>query len=284
MADRPDQPDDLIGLEGPDTELLELYLDGQLSGERAAHAEARIAERPALQAVVQQQARIDDALKRNFQPPAVSDDFLAQLLADPAETQQPAVVAPADPLRQRRRRLFSVLAVAASLVLCTGIGLQIWRSLLPPAGGYGIRHVAQIYDDAVRSGFEPDWLCEDDQEFAQTFADRQGQGLLLDTLPKEVRMAGLAYLDGFTLQATSMFAYVGDQPVLVLVARTPLVPAAAIEPSPERDVSIFTREIGGLTIVEVSPLDEPRVMDSLRIAEVPETPTGHVPGTPTPQP
>lgn len=281
-----------------DAELLELYLDGQLSGDRAAQAEVRISQVPAMQTAVTQQERIDNSLKQQFESPAVSDAFLQQLLstkqagqeseASPVEEAplveeaSPKVVLRTDDdvRRQRRTQLLAVAATLACVSLWGTYGLDQLKQLWQPNEGYAKLTVAQVYREAVQSGFEPDWLCEDDQQFAQTFADRQGQGLLLEPLPEGVRMAGLAYLKGFARKATSMFAYVENEPVLVMVGRTESVSESLLKADEELGISVFTRRLGELTLVEVTPFDTPRVLSSLRLAEVPAKPTGHVPGAP----
>lgn len=281
------QPD---ALEPADAELLELYLDGQLSGDRAAQAETRISQVPAMQAAIAQQERIDGSLKQQFQPPAVSEAFLQTLLAgkegglEPVEEEPPKVVLRASEAgRQRRMQLLAIAATLACVSVWSAFGWNELQQLWQPRQGYAQLTVAEVYQEAVRTGFEPDWLCEDDQQFAQTFADRQGQALLLEPLPEGVQMAGLAYRQGLTPQATSMYASVEGQPVLVMVGRTSLVSESLLEADSERGLAVFTRRLGGLTLVEVTPFDTPRVLDSLTLAKVPAAPTGHVPGAAWPE-
>ncbi|MEM9352633.1 MAG: hypothetical protein AAGA92_06450 [Planctomycetota bacterium] len=286
MSESTPQPD---ALDPADAELLELYLDGQLAGDRAAQAQARIAEVPAMQAAVAQQEQIDGSLKRQLQAPAVSDDFLQSLVAggkavegDPSAADEAPLVTlpPRDANRQRRTQLLAVAASLACVALWGSFGWDQLKLFWEPAGAYPQISVAQVYQGAVDRGFEPDWLCEDEQEFAQTFADRQGQALLLEPLPEGIRMAGLAYLDGFTPQATSMFAYVDDRPVLVMVGRRDEVSSSLLDGDPAKGIAVFTRKLANLTLVEVTPFEEPRVLDSLTLAEVPSAPTGRVPGAP----
>lgn len=291
------QPDNL---EPADAELLELYLDGQLSGDRAAQAETRLSEVPAMRAALAQQEQIDSSLKRQFQPPALSEAFMQKLLAgseetaEPLEAQLPEERSPEEePLKVTPRtsdasyqRRMQLLAIAASLAAVTVWSVSGWEQLnrlWQGPRGYARLTVGEVYQNAVQRGFEPDWLCEDDQQFAQTFADRQGQGLLLEPLPEGARMAGLAYLDGLTPRSTSLFALVEDQPVLVMVGRTELMPKPLLKADEELGITVFTRRLGGLTLVEVTPFDTPRVMNSLTLAEVPAAPTGHMPGAPLPE-
>lgn len=273
-----------------DAELLELYLDGKLAADRMEEARSRIAEVPAMQHAASQQQLIDEGLKRQFQPPAINEQFLEKLKAagdknsSPAQHDSPKVVPRSVALGNRRQQRTRLLAVAASLACLVAWGTfgldglkQFWTS---PSNRYAMLTVEQVYQQTVDNGFKPDWLCEDDQEFAQTFADRQGQGLLLKPLPPGVQMAGLAYIRGLTPQATSMLAKVDDQLVLIMVCRKRLVSESLLAHSGEHQVSIFERELGDLIAVEVTPHSEPRILDYLYAAEVPAEPTGHVPGTP----
>ena len=272
-----------------DAELLELYLDGQLEAERSAHFEKRIAAEPGLKAVVRQQTELDGLLGQWCQPPAVDSTFVARLgdgdsaSHDQQPSEQPDKVVlratkPRSPESWRQRGLAAVALLACALTWVF-FGWEQLKSLVTPEQGYTQTTVAQLYQDAVQAGFEPDWLCKDDQEFAQTFHDRQGTGLLLNPLPQDVRMAGLAYREGFTEQATCMFAYADEQPVLVIAARSAEISERLLQVG-DQGLSVFTRELGDLTLVEVSPLDRARILEFFYESEVPSEPTGHIPGAP----
>lgn len=289
MAPQNRQPEELSPA---DAELLELYLDGQLSEDRAVIVERRIAAEPLLQAVVERQEQLDASLGELFQSPALNAEFLEKLAteSDLDQDEQPAtvLVRPAKPEATKldatrpawRQQGLAVAAMLACVLVWTFYGWDEFIGLVSPEGGYEQITVARLYQDAVEDGFKPEWLCEDDQEFAQTFYDRQGTGLLLKPLPDGVRMAGLAYREGFTKKATSMFAYVDDKPVLLVAARTSEVERGLLKNDTDQQLSVFTRKLGDLTLVEVSPLEGPQLLDSVYEADVPDQPTGHVPGTP----
>jgi len=272
---------------------MELYLDGQLQRERLAEVERRIATEPALRAIVEQQAQLDQLLGQWAKSPAANPAFIEQLAASglgeggPSDgaaghEAQPAplTVRPRQSPSPWRQRGLAAAAVLACTMTWVFFGWDQLKSLVAPENEYGHTTVAQMYQREVQSGFEPNWVCEDDQEFAQTFHERQGIGLLLKPLPEGVRMAGLAYREGFTEQATCMLAYVGEQPVLVIAARESQVADRLLENNAEQQLSIFTRPLGELMLVEVSPLDRPRLLEFLYQAEVPAAPTGRVPGAP----
>ena len=89
------------------------YVDGQLAPERAAEVEAALAADPGLAARVAEM-RADNALLRDALDPILAEPIPARLLETAA-----ARAAPAPDLR---RRLAPALAVAASIVVGTGIG------------------------------------------------------------------------------------------------------------------------------------------------------------------
>ncbi|MEN1681636.1 MAG: hypothetical protein AAGJ46_18800 [Planctomycetota bacterium] len=268
-----------------DAELLERFLDGELAPTESAAAEKRFAEDSGVQQAIEIDGLINASLRRQFQAPSVDERFLERLLEPPASPDAERKKVAPRTAASKRDKWMRVLAVAVTLACAYIWGTSGWqqlRELWEPQGGYSERAVAQVYQEAVQTGFQPAWLCEDDQEFAKTFAERQGQGLLLKPLPKGVRMAGLAYLSGVTPNATSMMAYVDDKPVLVMAARTALLPSSLLKPDPGQGVEVFTRQLGELTLIEATPLGEPRVLPYLVTGEVPPAPTGHVPGTPYP--
>ncbi len=268
---KPDLPD--ASLAGA----LEKYLDGQLSDSEAESLADRMGE-DALQAAVSQQQTIDNSLRSSFAPPPIDLAFLSKLQAEAGD--DVVVVAPRMSARERQTRWAAVLLSVACVLAWILVGSGQLVELLTAPAPYGQRSIAQVYQSSVDSGFRPDWRCEDDQQFAQTFLDRQGQGLLLETLPQGVQMAGLAYLPGITEHATCMFARVDGVPVLVVVERSERLPDSLQQANSGDSLSVFTRQLEDLTLVEVTPLSEPRVLDFLQPGEVPAEPTGHVPGEP----
>ena len=264
MSDATNQPDRFGEPLSPEEQAIERALDGPPEDRVSADEET-----------LRLQAAIDGSLRRLFQAPDGPPDGLLQRLRD-AEAREPAEVTPVERPAAPRTRLPS-WAVAAVLLLGVGSWAFFARSMLfGPTGGYETRAVAMIYDDKVRSGFEPDWFCEDEKLFADTFAERQGAGVWLKPLPEGVRMAGLAYLGGFSSQTTSMLAWVDDRPVLLLVDKADRLKPSALKET--GDLHVHVTRLGDLSVVEVSPLEEPSVAPFLYLRAPPGEPTGRVPG------
>ena len=150
---------------------LEAYLDGLLEGPDREAFERRIEEQPDLQAAVRQHRAIDSALKRVIGPPP-------QVRLNPA----PDTAAPARPPAGAGWRLVAKrLAVAAALAGGVFGAWQIYSVLRPDSGGYqpmAWRTLEAVYRDEVESGFEPGWVCENDEEFADSFRRSLRQRLL----------------------------------------------------------------------------------------------------------
>ncbi|MEO0531403.1 MAG: hypothetical protein AAF266_12640 [Planctomycetota bacterium] len=242
-----------------------------------------LVDTPEAVTAVLQQEEIDASLRRQFAAPELPASLLARLGAD-STAEAPAgpaasVTLPTDSPAKPRRTLPN-WAVAAVLLLGVGAWLfQARNFFAPDDSGYEQIGVVAIYQAEVDRGFEPDWFCEDEKRFADTFAERQGEGVWLRSLPEGVEMVGLAYLKGLTAEATSLMARADGEPVLVVVERTEKVPGRLLRPDKDSDIKIFSQQFGDLMAIEITPFDEPRVAPSLYLREPPAEPTGRVPGS-----
>ncbi len=222
------------------------------------------------------QDSIDSSLKRLFNSPEMPSELIDRL------ANETPTIAPS----KSSKKILGLPQWVVAAVLLVGVGS--WaitgadlakQFFFPEADPYKERMVAAIYRDSVNRGFKPDWFCEDEKQFAETFDERQGQGLLLQPLPNNIRMAGLAYLDGLSENATCMLAWVEEKPVLLLVEVTRRIPEYLLEDVEGDDLQIFTRKLKNMTIVEVTPFSESRVAEYLYPADPPKANTGRVPGT-----
>lgn len=289
MGDSPHNlnPDDARpGLSESDA-AIERALDRRLSGE-ALPVDGEIDA-----AALRLQAEIDASLKRAFAPPSAPEALLATLATAapaaepptpkaPTARAEPVTVAPRAAKPKAARWSLGRMATAASLLAAVALwsmyGDDVILRLTNPQADYDQTNVLMVYTNAVAMGFEPDWFCEDEKLFAETFYERQGVGVWLEPLPEGVRMAGLAYLDGLSPKATSMLAWVDEEPVLIVVERAGEIPEELLVPREGARTNVFQRRLGDLTVVEVTPFDEPRVAESLYLAPPPAENTGRVPG------
>lgn len=265
-------------------ERVERALDTLLDGGDVSEADEKTI------AALELQHRVNDTITRNYAPPAPPQALLDKLQnasdqpTDDAKV-RPAVTDAATSANSASKWINSPWTAAALLLLCGGswllFGIDRAEQLLfgpDSQGAYALRGVVETYQESVEKGFEPDWFCEDEKRFADTFHERQGIGLWLDTLPEGTAMVGLAYLEGFTRDATCLLARVDGAPVIVFVGQSDQINRKNIQTDSESGEMVHILELENLTLVEVSPFDTPRVATYLYAAPPPTEPTGRVPG------
>lgn len=251
----------------PDQErerLIEEYLDGRLP-EAARHAfEQRLEREAGLRAEVQMQRELDSALGRCYAPPAL-DDIVSRAAATlPVMPARRARV----PFGQRPLavRLLVEVAVAAAVGLVIGGGYVLYRGVEDPGGvapALARQTLEQFYQERAAKDFAPDWVCPP-EVFRVTFAYRLGQPVLMTETPR-VRMLGLAYSNTLTPFTVNVMAKVDGQGVIVYADK-----ADAAPPQRRCDGSglrLFERRLGPLILYELTPLDEPHVLDLLYIPQ-----------------
>jgi hypothetical protein len=194
---------------------------------------------------------LDERLRRLMQPPP------AERLAKIAERAILQAASAPPPARRRFGRLAVAAAVAGGLV---GVWL-IAQNISPnrPRGGYQsqpFRAMQTVYDDLISEGFQPLWVCKDDQEFADSFRSVHHQALLLAEMPPGTTTLGLSYCNTLTARTTCLLATAGGEPVVVFVDR---IERDYQQPIPE-GLRLHRKEIDRLVLYELSPLEEPAVL------------------------
>ena len=251
--------------ENLDPRNLNAYLDGTLDEEARAQFARELAHDRQLQADVQLQEQIDASLRRILQPPAAPARYRIAQASERSDDQVPGTCTAPAP------NAAVVSTAAAAMLAWAVVG---WQFLAPgnrPPVYDPVKPLDVIYHARVAEGFKPTWVCEDDHVFASTFKERQGQGLLLAAMPQGSHMVGLAYFGGLSRYTTTMLAKVDSSPVMVFVDReeNDLHPA---QPDPSSGLHLFRKNIDGLVLYELTPLDKPHVMDYLYPADVPPRP------------
>lgn len=241
-------------------QLIDAYLDGGL-GDRHRIAFTHMIERsPQLRSEVQRQVTIDAALKRLMTPPTarrLAD--LARPAIDRARVRLAAGSVPSTPAAPARRRF----ATAAALVAAAGGILLIFnatirRSRQDPYVVPARTTMPAYYHSQVDAGFSADWRCDTQEEFADAFAERLDQKLMLAELPDAAEALGFSYCNCLTPRTVSLMATVGDAPVMVFVDRV-----ERDQPQRRPDgLSLYRRRIGRLVLYELSPLDHPAVIQA----------------------
>jgi len=231
----------------PDRDRVEAYVEGRLTGDDLAAFERSLADQPSLRAQVELLVRIEASVRRVADPPPL--ERLAAIADDAVRTHR------ADTMRPAPRRW---LAVAAGLAAAVVGGWLIVAALRQPGGAYdaGPRVTfAQAYHQWADQGFQPQWVCKDDQEFADTFRTAFGQGLVPLEPPAGVRLLGLAYCHSLSRGTIGVLAVVDGRPVAVFIDRAD----RDAEVEPPGDLRQFRTRHGRLVLYELTPWDEPRL-------------------------
>lgn len=245
----------------PDRSDLDAYMDDALTEPDRDRMAREISGRQELQVEVELQRRLDQSLRRQFAPRTIPEDLLAKLREDAPTLQMT--------LPMRRRRFVLLVASSAAAALIWGVlGWQYLASSSKAPRYNPNLPLDTIYEAQLEAGFRPMWVCDDDHQFASTFFNRQGQGLLLAAMPEGSKMVGLTYCGGISRYTTTMLARVGDAPVMVFVDRLSADTHPRLPPG-ETKLHLFRKELGSLVLYELTPLEMPLVMDYLYSAQVP---------------
>lgn len=223
------------------------------------------------EALAVQQA-IDESVRRQFAfaeaPPEAHLAELTKALTanSPGRNNAPGETAEvvAQPIA-RRRIVHLVLAAAAIAAVAATVAM--WRR--PNDGDrepyFAATPLTEVYQQTVAAGFEPYYECRDPERFADVFRQRQGQPLQLATMPAGARMLGLSYPGGLSRQTTAMLCEVDGKRVIAFVDLAEADdPRLATSTDPE--LHVFREQRDGLVFYEVTPLDEPRVLEFLEPA------------------
>lgn len=241
------------------SEQLDQYMDGLMNESERAEFERHLQSELSLAEQLSLQHRIDSALRERFTPPKVIPTGAA---AGKSRT------APRWPMR-----LGAGIAAAAAIAIA---GYAVWPSAMQLLGGRSrsgptpIHFVPigpfEAYRAHVDSGLTPEWICKDDAEFAQTLEKAVGQSLVVAATPG-LDVLGWSYnkIEGntsrgvFTGYTLYLLTKARGAPVVVLIDRAAY--DRQIESERADGLRIFRRQIGDAVLYEVTPLDQPMVLE-----------------------
>lgn len=231
---------------------LDLYVDSMLEELPRHRFETEMLDDDRLRRAVAQQRSIDASLRRQLAPPPTLD--LGAVVRAAAEP-------PPSPALSTRWRSWAIAASLLATFVGVWLGWEAIQSRRQAPGPYDRpwTTLTQLYDQTVETGFEPDWVCADDAEFAAHFRDSYGQPLLL--APGNVEALGLSIGYVMSPRTTCLLARVDGRDVLVAIDRVEVDGGAALDQTD--GLNRFRRLLGRLVAYEITPLAEPRVLDSL---------------------
>jgi len=217
---------------------LDSFLAGEWSKEQCRDFREGLTEQE--NKTLEAQLRIDDRLRSLFEIPDEG---------------------PALSLRPKTPWLMYTVAAAAAIVIA--VGLQVfWPEPIPPYRG---KSVYERYTRAIENGYEPDWVCETDEEFAAALDEHFEESFVLEPDP-DLEIVGWnssSYgSSGERARPIDLLLRVEGKPVVVVIARRRYNPKP--ESLTEGDLHTFKRRFGPLYLYEVSPFDNARALDLIR--------------------
>lgn len=262
-------------------ELLDAYIDGRLDPAARTAFERRMQEDEGLRAMVKLQADIDDGIRRTHPVPDV-EKLLGTLNGKLIPGRAAAATAVGSiPLF---KRLAPGLSMAAAVALAIGTFWYFTRegNVEEPVNWVTQRRtLTEAYDEMVRTGFKPLWLCKNDHQFAATFKKRFDQGLILAKAP-DVNCLGIHYVNSITPKTTVLLVDVKGSKSMVFVDA--LAKDSQIDVKTcKTGLNLFRKEIGKTVLYELTPESAPHTLDLISEIEVPpewlnEYADGTVPG------
>jgi len=212
---------------------------------------------------VQLQSEIDNSLTRLFG----TEKTLSSLMPDDANV----VETETENTSSFTRGQF--FAIAASLAAIAGIAWLLSGGGEGNGSGNEVHFAQQPLTEVYRKmdgrGFTPTYVCDDNKRMAIEFDHKLGVGLQLVELPQGTEMLGLAYPGGISRDTMAMLGRSSGQNILVFVDRT----AESLDDELQKidlasaDLRVFEKEQFGLNFYEVTPLDEPIMMELFERAE-----------------
>jgi len=245
----------------PADELIDAYLDDLLDASEARAYEQKVSQDNGLRDQVRLQQAIDESLGRLW-PAGSADEALARIEQNLGWSGQANPVQDAAP-----RKLWSSYAMAASFILIVGLGamLTVWYVANQPAEETkpvfvmkAWRPLAEVYQEQVQQGFKPGWVCKTDEEFANTFDQRFGHGLVLANVPVDVVALGLSYGKSISPDTVFLLARVEGQKVITFIDLAEKDSDQILPTDP--GLRAFKRTVGPLVLYELTPLDQPHVL------------------------
>lgn len=148
--------------------------------------------------------------------------------------------------------------IAAAAMLVLGIGAYV--ALMPARASFD--QPGDVYAGIVSAGFEPREVCTDDAAFRDWMVRKFGQDLVIPEGSPGVELVGWDYKRVLTTRTGVLLARVEGREVIVLVERREHAERLARRSGGLR---VFRRDVGGVALYEVTPMDEARLLPLARV-------------------
>ena len=263
-----------------DSTALELYLDNLLDRESEQAFLESERDRTLVAQQKQLQDRIDASLRSQFALNSSEcqslEDLIQNLVSEvpslPNEAGSAATtraddestkstLAPAKTSAELFQSTVAKFSLAACLLIAIGTLGWVGFSTRLVEPHFVPQPVVLLFDENIKSGFEPYYHCDDPNRFADTFEARHGRRLVLADLPVDKEMLGISYLGGLSRQTTAMLGQVGQEKAIVFVDSQANQNAIDIATEPVDQLpqwNVFVVKKYGLVFVEVSGMESPQ--------------------------
>lgn len=237
---------------------LDTYLDDAMSDEQKAAFEIRLSADPSLRAELELQRRVDARLRTLVSAPAFPG-----LPGAPDSTSESDVPPPIPMSTPARRGLPASIRVAAAVAILVlgawAITTRPWVGMFGPPSS--LTAADAVYNRLVRTGFSPDWICENDEKFLEYTGKELGTAFLVRPDPS-VELVGWTYSDGLLGEnAKILMAKHAKKHVVVVIDRKENDRDIRLEPG--SPLKIHRGELNDLVLYEIGPDDAPVVVNRL---------------------
>jgi hypothetical protein len=239
-------PDEGATLEG----LFDELADPRRTPEQVRAIRQRISAEPSLRRAVHLQQHIDLSLRGAFAPPVI----VFKLASAEGGADR----------RERRRLLIHRFSAAAIVVLSLSALASSWLGSIRPTRSpvvFSPKPVTEIYAARLANGFQPDWVCSNDEEFRRAFSTQLGQEVSLSGISSDVEPLGMAYSNAFSYHTVVLLARAHGREVMVFVDQLSRDPHPSLVAG--SGLYLHRREAHPLVYYELSPLETAQVLPLL---------------------
>jgi hypothetical protein len=223
--------------------------------------EAEIARSDSLRSEIALQRQMDASLRVGFGTPAVAP--IAGIL-----TREEARAFSRKKQGTGWSREYKMFGALAAL-LAIAVSIQGFRWLTAAPAAETRPSLASVYHNLVKHKFRPSEECTSNEKFAKWMGSRFGVALAPKEDRPDVQMVGWSSSTAISNYTGILLARVDGKPVIVAIDTVARQDEWGFpcrrEPGDESDVNFFSIQIDGIALYEVTPLDQPRIIDNLAV-------------------